>query len=90
MSQQHRVTVYGAPGPEPFTVFCVTEQTTAKQLLDMVSTLEIKTFEIFLPIFWRFFVCNVRRHCPAGRSVCRKPVAVLPVRGEGSSVEGAQ
>ncbi|XP_075314190.1 1-phosphatidylinositol 4,5-bisphosphate phosphodiesterase epsilon-1 isoform X2 [Odontesthes bonariensis] len=36
VSQQHRVTVHGAPGPEPFTVFCVTEQTTAKQLLDMV------------------------------------------------------
>ncbi|XP_056881029.1 1-phosphatidylinositol 4,5-bisphosphate phosphodiesterase epsilon-1 isoform X2 [Takifugu flavidus] len=35
-SQQHRVTVYGAPGPEPFTVFSVTEQITAKQLLDMV------------------------------------------------------
>ncbi|XP_061564651.1 1-phosphatidylinositol 4,5-bisphosphate phosphodiesterase epsilon-1 isoform X3 [Cololabis saira] len=36
VSQQHRVTVHGAPGPEPFTVFSVTEQTTAKQLLDMV------------------------------------------------------
>uniref|UniRef100_A0AAQ6A2X5 Phosphoinositide phospholipase C n=1 Tax=Amphiprion ocellaris TaxID=80972 RepID=A0AAQ6A2X5_AMPOC len=36
-SQQHRVTVHGAPGPEPFTVFSVTEQTTAKQLLDMVT-----------------------------------------------------
>uniref|UniRef100_A0A7N8Y1T5 Phosphoinositide phospholipase C n=1 Tax=Mastacembelus armatus TaxID=205130 RepID=A0A7N8Y1T5_9TELE len=36
-SQQHRVTVHGAPGPEPFTVFCITEQTTAKQLVDMVS-----------------------------------------------------
>ncbi|KAM9424872.1 1-phosphatidylinositol 4,5-bisphosphate phosphodiesterase epsilon-1 isoform 2-T3 [Pholidichthys leucotaenia] len=35
-SQQHKVTVHGAPGPEPFTVYCVTEQTTAKQLLDMV------------------------------------------------------
>ncbi|XP_026206755.1 1-phosphatidylinositol 4,5-bisphosphate phosphodiesterase epsilon-1 isoform X2 [Anabas testudineus] len=35
-SQQLRVTVHGAPGPEPFTVVCVTEQTTAKQLLDMV------------------------------------------------------
>ncbi|XP_037547362.1 1-phosphatidylinositol 4,5-bisphosphate phosphodiesterase epsilon-1 [Nematolebias whitei] len=35
-SQQHRVTVHGAPGPEPFRVFSVTEQTTAKQLLDMV------------------------------------------------------
>lgn len=39
LSQQHRVTIYGAPGPEPFTVFCVTEQATAKQLLDTVSTL---------------------------------------------------
>lgn len=36
-SQHHRVTVHGAPGPEPFTVFCVTEQTTAKQLLDTVE-----------------------------------------------------
>uniref|UniRef100_A0A3B3CU13 Phosphoinositide phospholipase C n=1 Tax=Oryzias melastigma TaxID=30732 RepID=A0A3B3CU13_ORYME len=35
LSQQHKVSVHGAPGPEPFTVFCVTEQTTAKQLLDM-------------------------------------------------------
>ncbi|XP_074519567.1 1-phosphatidylinositol 4,5-bisphosphate phosphodiesterase epsilon-1 isoform X2 [Halichoeres trimaculatus] len=35
-SLQQKVTVYGAPGPEPFTVFSVTEQTTAKQLLDMI------------------------------------------------------
>uniref|UniRef100_A0A8C5GAX5 Phosphoinositide phospholipase C n=1 Tax=Gouania willdenowi TaxID=441366 RepID=A0A8C5GAX5_GOUWI len=35
-SQQHRVTVHGAPGPEPFMVYSVSEQTTAKQLLDMV------------------------------------------------------
>ncbi|XP_023281807.1 1-phosphatidylinositol 4,5-bisphosphate phosphodiesterase epsilon-1 [Seriola lalandi dorsalis] len=35
-SQQHQVTVHEAPGPEPFTVFGVTEQTTAKQLLDTV------------------------------------------------------
>uniref|UniRef100_A0A3B5LLJ8 Phosphoinositide phospholipase C n=1 Tax=Xiphophorus couchianus TaxID=32473 RepID=A0A3B5LLJ8_9TELE len=38
VSEQHRVTVHGAPGPEPFKVFSVTEQTTAKQLLDMVVT----------------------------------------------------
>lgn len=37
ISQQHSVTVYGAPGPEPFTVFSVTAHTTAKQLLDTVS-----------------------------------------------------
>lgn len=42
--EQHRVTVYGAPGAEPFTVFCVPEQTTAKQLLDVVSTFEIERF----------------------------------------------
>ncbi|XP_057214152.1 1-phosphatidylinositol 4,5-bisphosphate phosphodiesterase epsilon-1 isoform X3 [Triplophysa rosa] len=33
-SQQHKVTVYGAPGPEPFSVVCVDEYTTAKQLLE--------------------------------------------------------
>lgn len=37
VSQQHSVTVYGAPGSEPFTVFSITAQTTAKQLLDVVS-----------------------------------------------------
>uniref|UniRef100_A0A8C9XA00 Phosphoinositide phospholipase C n=1 Tax=Sander lucioperca TaxID=283035 RepID=A0A8C9XA00_SANLU len=47
-SRQHRVTVYAAPGPELFTVFCVTEQTTAKQLLDMVSTLEARIHDYFL------------------------------------------
>ncbi|XP_041670988.1 1-phosphatidylinositol 4,5-bisphosphate phosphodiesterase epsilon-1 isoform X2 [Cheilinus undulatus] len=47
-SQQHRVTVYGAPGPEPFTVFTVTEQTTAKQLLDTVFTLAGNPSEYFL------------------------------------------
>uniref|UniRef100_A0A3B3E079 Phosphoinositide phospholipase C n=1 Tax=Oryzias melastigma TaxID=30732 RepID=A0A3B3E079_ORYME len=45
LSQQHKVSVHGAPGPEPFTVFCVTEQTTAKQLLDMVSTSELIYFK---------------------------------------------
>ncbi|XP_041830274.1 1-phosphatidylinositol 4,5-bisphosphate phosphodiesterase epsilon-1 [Melanotaenia boesemani] len=48
VSQQHRVTVHGAPGPEPFTVFCVTEQTTAKQLLDMVVASSGNTSEYFL------------------------------------------
>ncbi|XP_038591439.1 1-phosphatidylinositol 4,5-bisphosphate phosphodiesterase epsilon-1 isoform X2 [Micropterus salmoides] len=47
-SQQHRITVYGAPGPEPFTVFCVTEQTTAKQLLDMVVAPAGNPSEYFL------------------------------------------
>ncbi|XP_068161011.1 1-phosphatidylinositol 4,5-bisphosphate phosphodiesterase epsilon-1 isoform X2 [Antennarius striatus] len=46
--QQHRVTVYGAPGPEPFSVFHVTEQTTAKQLLDMVAASIGNPSEYFL------------------------------------------
>uniref|UniRef100_A0A673N934 Phosphoinositide phospholipase C n=1 Tax=Sinocyclocheilus rhinocerous TaxID=307959 RepID=A0A673N934_9TELE len=36
-AQQHKVTVHGVPGPEPFTVICVNEYTTAKQLLDSVN-----------------------------------------------------
>lgn len=47
VSQQHSVTVYGAPGPEPFTIFSVTAQTTAKQLLDMVSApARVKLFRV--------------------------------------------
>ncbi|KAM8730218.1 1-phosphatidylinositol 4,5-bisphosphate phosphodiesterase epsilon-1 isoform 2-T2 [Acanthopagrus schlegelii] len=47
-SQQQRVTVYGAPGPEPFTVFCVTEQTTARQLLETVVASVGNPSEYFL------------------------------------------
>ncbi|KAF7668924.1 hypothetical protein LDENG_00276200 [Lucifuga dentata] len=47
-SEQHRVTVHGAPGPEPFTVFCVTEQTTAKQLLDTIVAFAGNPSEYFL------------------------------------------
>ncbi|KAM4715436.1 1-phosphatidylinositol 4,5-bisphosphate phosphodiesterase epsilon-1 isoform 2-T3 [Anableps anableps] len=48
VSEQHRVTVHGAPGPEPFKVFSVTEQTTAKQLLDMVVASGGNPLEYFL------------------------------------------
>uniref|UniRef100_UPI003AAC74CA 1-phosphatidylinositol 4,5-bisphosphate phosphodiesterase epsilon-1-like n=1 Tax=Centroberyx gerrardi TaxID=166262 RepID=UPI003AAC74CA len=47
-AQQHRVTVHGAPGPEPFTVVCVTEQTTAKQLLDTIVASTGNPSEYFL------------------------------------------
>ncbi|XP_056152745.1 1-phosphatidylinositol 4,5-bisphosphate phosphodiesterase epsilon-1 [Lampris incognitus] len=47
-SQQHRVTVHGAPGPEPFSVVCVSEQTTAKQLLDTILTTAGNPSEYFL------------------------------------------
>ncbi|XP_059387753.1 1-phosphatidylinositol 4,5-bisphosphate phosphodiesterase epsilon-1-like isoform X2 [Carassius carassius] len=45
-AQQHKVTVHGAPGPEPFTVICVNEYTTAKQLLD--SLFPTTSFNYFL------------------------------------------
>lgn len=41
-AQQHKVTVHGAPGPEPFTVIGVKEHTTAKQLLNMVTRAHTK------------------------------------------------
>nr|XP_033467115.1 1-phosphatidylinositol 4,5-bisphosphate phosphodiesterase epsilon-1 isoform X5 [Epinephelus lanceolatus] len=47
-SLQNKVTVYGAPGPELFTVFGVTEQTTAKQLLDTVVASTGNPSEYFL------------------------------------------
>uniref|UniRef100_H3DNJ9 Phosphoinositide phospholipase C n=1 Tax=Tetraodon nigroviridis TaxID=99883 RepID=H3DNJ9_TETNG len=54
VSQQHKVTVYGAPGPEPFAVFSVTEQITAKQLLDVVSSFQNHSF-----CWWKsYFLCE--------------------------------
>ncbi|XP_062859440.1 1-phosphatidylinositol 4,5-bisphosphate phosphodiesterase epsilon-1 [Trichomycterus rosablanca] len=35
-ARQHKVTVHGAPGPEPFTVVSVREHTSAKQLLSVL------------------------------------------------------
>ncbi|KAK7919592.1 hypothetical protein WMY93_010876 [Mugilogobius chulae] len=34
LAQQHKVTVHGAPGPEPFTLFSISEVTTVRQLLE--------------------------------------------------------
>ncbi|XP_016096195.1 1-phosphatidylinositol 4,5-bisphosphate phosphodiesterase epsilon-1 [Sinocyclocheilus grahami] len=45
-AQQHKVTMHGVPGPEPFTVMCVDEYTTAKQLLD--SLFPTTSFNYFL------------------------------------------
>uniref|UniRef100_A0A672PSK4 Phosphoinositide phospholipase C n=1 Tax=Sinocyclocheilus grahami TaxID=75366 RepID=A0A672PSK4_SINGR len=47
-AQQHKVTVHGVPGPEPFTVICVNEYTTTKQLLDSVSLFPTTSFDYFL------------------------------------------
>ncbi|KAK0154529.1 1-phosphatidylinositol 4,5-bisphosphate phosphodiesterase epsilon-1 [Merluccius polli] len=46
--QKHSVTVHAAPGPEPFTVFPVCPQTTARQLLDMVVSPTGSPTEYFL------------------------------------------
>ncbi|XP_061665824.1 1-phosphatidylinositol 4,5-bisphosphate phosphodiesterase epsilon-1 isoform X2 [Syngnathoides biaculeatus] len=47
-AQKHRVTVHGAPGPEPFAVFSITEHTTSKQLLDVMVTSERNPADYFL------------------------------------------
>lgn len=44
--------MYGAPGPEPFAVFSVTEQITAKQLLDMVSSSQKQFSLVVLLSIW--------------------------------------
>lgn len=44
--------MYGAPGPEPFAVFSVTEQITAKQLLDMVSSSQKQFSLVLLLSIW--------------------------------------
>ncbi|KAK6301925.1 hypothetical protein J4Q44_G00279780 [Coregonus suidteri] len=47
-AQQHKVTVHGVPGPEPFTVMSVNEQTTARQLLDTLPMSTDGASEYFL------------------------------------------
>nr|XP_057918195.1 1-phosphatidylinositol 4,5-bisphosphate phosphodiesterase epsilon-1 isoform X3 [Doryrhamphus excisus] len=46
-SQDHKVTVHGAPGPEPFTVFSITEQTTVKHLLDAIVPSECNDYFLY-------------------------------------------
>ncbi|KAG7492782.1 hypothetical protein MATL_G00017850 [Megalops atlanticus] len=45
---QHRVTVHGAPGPEPFTVLSVSEKTTARQLLSTLLPSSANASDYFL------------------------------------------
>uniref|UniRef100_A0A4W5MYJ5 Phosphoinositide phospholipase C n=1 Tax=Hucho hucho TaxID=62062 RepID=A0A4W5MYJ5_9TELE len=47
-AQQHQVTVHGVPGPEPFTVVSVKQQTTVRQLLDTLPTSTEGAGEYFL------------------------------------------
>ncbi|KAM6951573.1 1-phosphatidylinositol 4,5-bisphosphate phosphodiesterase epsilon-1-like [Aplochiton taeniatus] len=47
-NRQHRVTIHGLPGGEPFTVLSISEQTTAKQLLDMMPSAPGCSSEYFL------------------------------------------
>uniref|UniRef100_I3KHV3 Phosphoinositide phospholipase C n=1 Tax=Oreochromis niloticus TaxID=8128 RepID=I3KHV3_ORENI len=86
-SQQHRVTVHCAPGPEPFTVFCVTEQTTAKQLLDMVSAVESVVGSAANPS--EYFLCEEKvpllkersevKRCPQHRALAPEEEVVRVV-----------
>ncbi|CAL8281840.1 unnamed protein product [Merluccius merluccius] len=66
--QKHSVTVHAAPGPEPFTVFPVCPQTTARQLLDMVrSPTEYFLCEEKLPL--------AKERSEAKRCMLQRPLA---------------
>ncbi|XP_076141340.1 1-phosphatidylinositol 4,5-bisphosphate phosphodiesterase epsilon-1-like [Alosa pseudoharengus] len=45
---QHKVTVHGAPGPEPFTVVCVNERTTVSQLIGKLLSSCSPPSDVFL------------------------------------------
>uniref|UniRef100_A0A8D0GBT1 Phosphoinositide phospholipase C n=1 Tax=Sphenodon punctatus TaxID=8508 RepID=A0A8D0GBT1_SPHPU len=60
----HRVTVHGIPGPEPFTVFTVSEGTTAAHLLLQVSS-ESCTAD--------YFLMEEKCFTTKERNECRKP-----------------
>uniref|UniRef100_A0A8C5LE98 Phosphoinositide phospholipase C n=1 Tax=Jaculus jaculus TaxID=51337 RepID=A0A8C5LE98_JACJA len=65
-SQTHRVTVHGAPGPEPFVVFTITEGTKAKQLLQQILTLEQDTKLITTEYFLmeeKYFISKEKNEC---------------------------
>uniref|UniRef100_A0A8C4ZDX2 Phosphoinositide phospholipase C n=1 Tax=Gadus morhua TaxID=8049 RepID=A0A8C4ZDX2_GADMO len=69
--QKHRLTVHGAPGPEPFTVFPVCPQTTARQLLDMVGRVVSPTGSPS-----DYFLCEERLPLAKERSEARqRPLA---------------
>ncbi|XP_036742232.2 1-phosphatidylinositol 4,5-bisphosphate phosphodiesterase epsilon-1 isoform X3 [Manis pentadactyla] len=66
--QSHRVTVHGAPGPEPFTVFSINGGTKAKQLLQQILTIEQDT----KPIATDYFLMEEKYFISKEKNECRK------------------
>ncbi|KAL4640064.1 1-phosphatidylinositol 4,5-bisphosphate phosphodiesterase epsilon-1 [Arapaima gigas] len=72
---QHKVTVYGAPGPEPFTVVNVNEKTTVRQLLDtLVLPSKATTAE--------YYLCEEKVPLSKDRSEPKKQVQQRPLLPE--------
>ncbi|XP_008072778.1 1-phosphatidylinositol 4,5-bisphosphate phosphodiesterase epsilon-1 isoform X2 [Carlito syrichta] len=66
--QTHRVTVHGAPGPEPFTVFTVSGGTKAKQLLQQILMTEQDT----TPTPSDYFLMEEKYFISKEKNECRK------------------
>ncbi|XP_014443021.1 1-phosphatidylinositol 4,5-bisphosphate phosphodiesterase epsilon-1 isoform X2 [Tupaia chinensis] len=66
--QTHRVTVHGAPGPEPFTVFTINGGTKAKQLLQQI----LLTEQDPKPITTDYFLMEEKYFISKEKNECRK------------------
>ncbi|XP_066094881.1 1-phosphatidylinositol 4,5-bisphosphate phosphodiesterase epsilon-1 isoform X1 [Saccopteryx bilineata] len=66
--QTHRVTVHGVPGPEPFTVFPMSEGMKAKQLLQQILT----TVQDTKPIATDYFLMEEKYFISKEKNECRK------------------
>uniref|UniRef100_A0A8C0H3X8 Phosphoinositide phospholipase C n=1 Tax=Chelonoidis abingdonii TaxID=106734 RepID=A0A8C0H3X8_CHEAB len=64
-STLYKVTIHGIPGPEPFTVFTISERTTAAQLLHQVSITESHAPD--------YFLMEEKCFISKEKSECRKP-----------------
>ncbi|KAM5237306.1 1-phosphatidylinositol 4,5-bisphosphate phosphodiesterase epsilon-1 isoform 2-T2 [Ctenodactylus gundi] len=67
-SQTRRVTVHGAPGPEPFAVFTVNGDIKAKQLLQQILMIEQDT----KPIGTDYFLMEEKYFISKEKNECRK------------------
>uniref|UniRef100_A0A8C2EA47 Phosphoinositide phospholipase C n=1 Tax=Cyprinus carpio TaxID=7962 RepID=A0A8C2EA47_CYPCA len=79
-AQQHKVTVHGVPGPEPFTVMCVNEYTTAKQLLDSVSVNEQN--RLFPTTSFNYFLMEEKMPLCKEKSESKKTLQQRPLAND--------
>uniref|UniRef100_A0A8C1GQE1 Phosphoinositide phospholipase C n=1 Tax=Cyprinus carpio TaxID=7962 RepID=A0A8C1GQE1_CYPCA len=79
-AQQHKVTVHGVPGPEPFTVMCVDEYTTAKQLLDSVSVNEQN--RLFPTTSFNYFLMEEKMPLCKEKSESKKTLQQRPLAND--------